>query len=44
MYPVNTILLFRHILVLYNLAKTHTLIFYSILVLKVLNRQVYSGI
>ena len=40
--PFDTILLFHHILILHNHTKAHTLIFYLILVLKVLNKQVYS--
>ena len=39
-YLYNTVFLFYHILVYHNHTKTHTLIFYLILVLKVLNRQV----
>ena len=42
MYPYSTIVLFHKILVLNNPTKTHTLVSYLILVLKVLNRQVYS--
>ena len=36
------ILLFRHIVVLHNHTKTHRFIFYLILVLKILNRLVFS--
>ena len=38
MYPNNKILSFHHILVLLNQTKTHKLMFYLILRLKVLNR------
>ena len=42
LYPYNKILLFHHTFVLNNHTKTHALIFYLILILKVLNRMVYS--
>ena len=39
---ISLSILFHHFLGLHNHTKTHTLIFYLILVLKVLNGQVYS--
>ena len=44
LYPYNTILVFHHFLVLCSHTRNLTLLFYSVLVLKVLNRQVYSWI
>ena len=41
LYPYNTSLLFHHTLVLHNHSKSHTLIFYLILQLKVVNRQAF---
>ena len=41
LYPYDTILLSDYILVLHSHIKTHTLIFHLILVLNVLNREVY---
>ena len=42
LYPCYTVLLFLHILFLHNHTKTHTILFYSVLVLIVLNGQVSS--
>ena len=42
LFSYNKVLLFLYILILRNHAKTHILLFYSVLVLTVLKRQVYS--
>ena len=44
LYPYNTILVFHYIFILHYHTKTHALMFYLILVLKVLNRQIHSWV
>ena len=44
LYRYNTILVFHYIFILHYHTKTHALMLYLILVLKVLNRQIYSRV
>ena len=44
LYPYNTILVFHYIFILHYHTKTHALMLYLILVLKVLNRLIYSWV